>query len=666
HPEANRNILQKFYLDICKSLLHLCFAAGMKTENIVENYEEYVEEQSCKVELLVEILQHHLARDGAPGKKPSHERLQKFFLTFQGVGWSTNQWENERCALVCVERPTTCGEGVAAPMMEQNLDTGDVHEHGGHTMCMCTCVGDDLIGSKTDMVWIDIGKVLEMDNRQAVGDDDDESECGEVEVSCKWGQKSKGKGHTSAGEQTSKATTSKVKALHARVKKSETPLLVEPCPAQATSGSYYPVNYELINDMPQTISEIDIQLAKSDIGALDMEIDTMDPEVEEKFEKMRKLVEGIMLNYRQLSPPGWLDESEGGVDAVLMMMPGTLRLPGFTPAPAVRTLAAHEGMDVNVPMINGAPIMFCDGVFNVDTLDWNMILITEDYICKNEGDPSLLLSMPATPQMGSMTLSTSRKRDVVGDRSTSAALGVSKMMLQDLGKSTRGKPEEKAMAGKQEGTAKNPKGIEAVHAAAQLNVGALHAHLMHAQHTGAAHTASQLRMHTHYIGAACTAAPPFCAYACIQDAHTLHWGSPHCITTQDARALHWGCPHCITSQDACTVHWGCPHCNTTQCTGAACTDGCPHCNTTQCTEAAQTAAPLLTHMQCTGAAGAAPTAAPLIQDAHMVHRGCVKVPPMHTHDAATKFCPNISHHGQPFVTPTGASGQQTVCASNAN
>ncbi|KAF8268077.1 hypothetical protein EI94DRAFT_1700483 [Lactarius quietus] len=49
HPEANRNILQKFYLDICKSLLHLCFAAGMKTENIVENYEEYVEEQSSSL-----------------------------------------------------------------------------------------------------------------------------------------------------------------------------------------------------------------------------------------------------------------------------------------------------------------------------------------------------------------------------------------------------------------------------------------------------------------------------------------------------------------------------------------------------------------------------------------------------------------------------------------
>ncbi|KAF8259607.1 hypothetical protein EI94DRAFT_1706982 [Lactarius quietus] len=500
----------------------------------------------------------------------------------------------------------------------------------------------------------------------------------------------------------------------------------------------------------QMISELDIQLAKFDIGALDMEIDTMDPEVEEKIEKIRvsssrdfifylglqwqvvqthimsiengnmeanrwknslewlyfwwKLVEGIMFNYRQLSPPG---------------------LPGFTPA--VGTLAAPEGMDVDVPMINEVE----SGGQQGKGTWWEIAVLVRPW---------------------------------------------------DLGKSTRGKPEEKAKAGKQEGTAKNPKCIGAVHAAAQLNVCTLqHNSMMHAQHTGAAHTASQLRMHTHYIGAACTAAPPFCAYACIQDAHTLHWGSPHCITTQDACALHWGCPHCITTQDARALHWGCPHCITTQCTGAAHTaiplsalelhalehhpsmhtvcicmhPGCtctalglpmlyhhrPHAQCTgaactvvppfhahsvhmhafmmhahctgaacaaaplrcaswmhaqgtgaacvivllmhrwlptlqhhsgvyiicmACTEAAQNAAPLLTHMQCTGAAGAAPTAAPLIQDAHMVHRGCVKVPPMHTHDAATKFFPNISHHGQPFVTPTGASGQQTVCASNAN
>ncbi|KAF8259606.1 hypothetical protein EI94DRAFT_1706981 [Lactarius quietus] len=42
HTEANRNILQKFYLDIHKLLLHPCFAVGIKTENIVDNYEEII------------------------------------------------------------------------------------------------------------------------------------------------------------------------------------------------------------------------------------------------------------------------------------------------------------------------------------------------------------------------------------------------------------------------------------------------------------------------------------------------------------------------------------------------------------------------------------------------------------------------------------------------
>jgi hypothetical protein len=66
--------MQNFYLDIRKSLLHpWCVVDPKETlaESVERTYQEYQQERSAKLDTLVEILLHHLARDGAPGINPS-------------------------------------------------------------------------------------------------------------------------------------------------------------------------------------------------------------------------------------------------------------------------------------------------------------------------------------------------------------------------------------------------------------------------------------------------------------------------------------------------------------------------------------------------------------------------------------------------------------------
>jgi hypothetical protein len=67
--------MQNFYLDIRKMLLHPWCGLPEDTKESVQKlgtktYEDYLLEPSAKLEELLNILEHHLKRDGAPVKAP--------------------------------------------------------------------------------------------------------------------------------------------------------------------------------------------------------------------------------------------------------------------------------------------------------------------------------------------------------------------------------------------------------------------------------------------------------------------------------------------------------------------------------------------------------------------------------------------------------------------
>jgi hypothetical protein len=66
-------VVQNFYLDIRKSLLHPSCVVEKGNRKTVLPYDEYKLKPSAKLDALVEILQHHLATDGAPPKRPSRQ-----------------------------------------------------------------------------------------------------------------------------------------------------------------------------------------------------------------------------------------------------------------------------------------------------------------------------------------------------------------------------------------------------------------------------------------------------------------------------------------------------------------------------------------------------------------------------------------------------------------
>ncbi|KAN0128350.1 P-loop containing nucleoside triphosphate hydrolase protein [Lactarius tabidus] len=73
-------VTKNFYLDIRRCLLHPCFANIMPS-SISTKYDEYSDHPSCKIESLVEIINHHLSMDGAPGMRPSRQRTLEEFMT---------------------------------------------------------------------------------------------------------------------------------------------------------------------------------------------------------------------------------------------------------------------------------------------------------------------------------------------------------------------------------------------------------------------------------------------------------------------------------------------------------------------------------------------------------------------------------------------------------
>ena len=76
---------QNFYLDIRKTLLHPWCVEDSKGKKDSENkssrtYQMYESARSAKLDSLVEILQHHLANDGAPGITPTRHTEQALSL----------------------------------------------------------------------------------------------------------------------------------------------------------------------------------------------------------------------------------------------------------------------------------------------------------------------------------------------------------------------------------------------------------------------------------------------------------------------------------------------------------------------------------------------------------------------------------------------------------
>ena len=80
---------KNFYLDIRRCLLHPCYAKVMD-EKILDDYDKYRTVPSCKLESLVEILQHHLATDGAPGMHPSRQRPAEAFSSSRESPWKAS------------------------------------------------------------------------------------------------------------------------------------------------------------------------------------------------------------------------------------------------------------------------------------------------------------------------------------------------------------------------------------------------------------------------------------------------------------------------------------------------------------------------------------------------------------------------------------------------
>src|ERR1700761_5437297 len=78
---------QNFYLDIRKTLLHpWCVESNDENEKGItaaKTYETYESARSAKLDSLVEILQHHLANDGASGITPTRQTEQALSLSQQ-------------------------------------------------------------------------------------------------------------------------------------------------------------------------------------------------------------------------------------------------------------------------------------------------------------------------------------------------------------------------------------------------------------------------------------------------------------------------------------------------------------------------------------------------------------------------------------------------------
>jgi hypothetical protein len=78
---------QNFYLDIRKTLLHpWCVESNDENEKGItaaKTYEMYESARSAKLDSLVEILQHHLANDGASGITPTRQTEQALSLSQQ-------------------------------------------------------------------------------------------------------------------------------------------------------------------------------------------------------------------------------------------------------------------------------------------------------------------------------------------------------------------------------------------------------------------------------------------------------------------------------------------------------------------------------------------------------------------------------------------------------
>ena len=81
---ATTDSFKNFYLNIRRCLLHPAFTELME-DAILEDIDKYNEVPSCKLESLVEILNHHLALDDAPGVQPSRQ-MQPAVTSSQHVG----------------------------------------------------------------------------------------------------------------------------------------------------------------------------------------------------------------------------------------------------------------------------------------------------------------------------------------------------------------------------------------------------------------------------------------------------------------------------------------------------------------------------------------------------------------------------------------------------
>jgi hypothetical protein len=60
-------------------------------DEYVEKYDKYCEAPSCKLDSLVEIVQHHLATDGAPGMQPNRQRPAEAFSASEDSPWNPSQ-----------------------------------------------------------------------------------------------------------------------------------------------------------------------------------------------------------------------------------------------------------------------------------------------------------------------------------------------------------------------------------------------------------------------------------------------------------------------------------------------------------------------------------------------------------------------------------------------
>ncbi|KAH9008003.1 P-loop containing nucleoside triphosphate hydrolase protein, partial [Lactarius hengduanensis] len=64
---------KKFSSEVRIVATPLLVCANLADSSVMKNYEAYLKDPSCKLDMLVEIVQHHLELDGAPGKNPSRQ-----------------------------------------------------------------------------------------------------------------------------------------------------------------------------------------------------------------------------------------------------------------------------------------------------------------------------------------------------------------------------------------------------------------------------------------------------------------------------------------------------------------------------------------------------------------------------------------------------------------